>query len=220
MRRVGILGGMGPEATIALMQRVVDLVPAKDDSDHVPLIIDHNTQVPSRLNSLLDGGPADPGVVLGDMAVRLRDSGAMALAMPCNTAHHYRDQINAAGLTLLDMVALAADQAREFGDVVGILGSPALERIGLYEQALDNVLYPSDQKAMLSAIQMIKRNGANDASKDLLAAASRELQEKGAVVQIIACTEFSLISDAAMPPAIDALDVLAKAVVAFSLGEP
>ncbi|MFV2034471.1 MAG: hypothetical protein ACC631_05070 [Halocynthiibacter sp.] len=52
-RVIGVLGGMGPQATLALMKRVVDLVDADDDSDHVPMIVDMNTQVPSRIRALL-----------------------------------------------------------------------------------------------------------------------------------------------------------------------
>ena len=68
MRTIGILGGMGPEATILLMQRVLVAVPATDDADHVPLIVHQNPQVPSRIAALIDGGGADPAPVLARMA--------------------------------------------------------------------------------------------------------------------------------------------------------
>ncbi len=87
-RTVGILGGMGPEATVLLMQKVIAAVPARDDSDHVPLIVDQNSQVPSRIRRLIEGVGEDPAPVLAAMARRLEAAGAEALAMPCNTAHH------------------------------------------------------------------------------------------------------------------------------------
>ena len=68
MRPVGILGGMGPEATILLMQRIMAAVPARDDSDHVPLIVHQNPQVPSRIAALIEGTGTDPGPVLAGMA--------------------------------------------------------------------------------------------------------------------------------------------------------
>ena len=46
MRKIGVLGGMGPEATILFQRRLVKVVPAKEDQDHIPLLIDMNTQVP------------------------------------------------------------------------------------------------------------------------------------------------------------------------------
>ena len=66
MRRVGILGGMGPQATILLMQKVLDTVPAADDADHIPLLVDQNPQVPSRIRRLIEGTGDDPAPVLAD----------------------------------------------------------------------------------------------------------------------------------------------------------
>ncbi|MDK2775377.1 MAG: aspartate racemase, partial [Tabrizicola sp.] len=71
MRRVGILGGMGPQATILLMQKVVDGIAAADDADHVPLLVDQNPQVPSRIRHLIESTGDDPGPVLVGMARRL-----------------------------------------------------------------------------------------------------------------------------------------------------
>jgi aspartate racemase len=65
MRRVGILGGMGPQATLLLMQKVIDAVPAVDDADHIPLLVDQNPQVPSRIRRLIEGTGDDPAPVLG-----------------------------------------------------------------------------------------------------------------------------------------------------------
>ena len=111
MRRVGILGGMGPEATILVMQKVLQAVRAADDSDHVPLIVDQNTQVPSRIRHLVERTGADPAPVLADMARRLVFGGAEALAMPCNTAHYYAPAIRAAvAVPFLDMIELACDR--------------------------------------------------------------------------------------------------------------
>ncbi len=108
MRRVGILGGMGPEATVLLMQRIIAATPASDDADHLPLIVDQNPQVPSRIRHLIEGTGEDPGPVLAAMARRLQAAGAEALAMPCNTAHHYAPAIRqATAIPLIDMVALS-----------------------------------------------------------------------------------------------------------------
>jgi aspartate racemase len=96
MKPVGILGGMGPEATVHLMQMVIDAVAARDDADHVPLIVHQNPAVPSRIRRLIDGTGDDPGPVLAQMARDLAAAGAVALAMPCNTAHAYAEATNAA----------------------------------------------------------------------------------------------------------------------------
>ena len=227
MRRVGILGGMGPQATILLMQKVLDAVDAADDAGHVPLIVDQNPQVPSRIRRLIEGQGEDPGPVLVGMAKRLEAAGAEALAMPCNTAHHYAEPIRAAiRVPFLDMVDLSvAKAAHHAGGAgkVGILASPAVRRIGLFDARLRKLgaepVYPTDEATMLAAIRQIKAEGPGPAPRAALVAASEELLARGAQVQMIACTEFSLIADATATGvnAFDTLDVLVTAIVDFAL---
>jgi aspartate racemase len=226
-RVVGILGGMGPEATVLLMQKVIAAVPARDDADHVPLVVDQNSQVPSRIKRLIEGTGEDPAPVLAAMARRLERAGAQALAMPCNTAHHYADVIRrAAHVPLLDMVALSVAKAKALGGEgapVGILASPAVRRVGLFDGPMAAAglkpLYAADEDTTLRAIRSIKANGPTDAARVALKAASAELLSRGAHVQMVACTEFSLIADAVAEgvTAFDTLDALVDEIVAFSL---
>lgn len=231
-RRVGILGGMGPEATILIMQKILAAVHVDDDTDHVPLIVDQNPQVPSRIKHLIEGTGSDPAPVLADMARRLAAGGAEAIAMPCNTAHHYAPAIRAAvNLPFLDMIELSADRAAQLtgaGGSVGILASPAVQKVGLFDGSLTKrgltPLYPDSEAAerMLSAIRLIKAEGPCSAAREILRVVSAELASRGAGVQMIACTEFSLIADAAAGTAtvFDTLDCLVEEVVRFSGGRP
>ncbi len=227
-RTVGILGGMGPQATVLLMQKIIAASPARDDADHIPLIVDQNPQVPSRIRHLIDGTGTgtDPGPVLAAMAKRLQAAGAEALAMPCNTAHHYAPAIRAAvSIPFIDMVALSADHAAKLagpGGCVGILASPAVRRTGLFDRAFDRAglraVYASDEEAMLMTIRRIKSGGAGAADRAELAEASLRLLDRGATVQMIACTEFSLIPEAMAKgtQAFDALDRLVAAILGFA----
>lgn len=231
MRRVGILGGMGPEATVLLMQKVIAAVDAQDDADHIPLIVDQNPQVPSRIRRLIEGTGDDPGPVLADMARRLQAAGAEALAMPCNTAHHYAPAIRAAAtVPFLDMVALSVVRAgmlagdeRVPGAPVGILASPAARKVGLFDEALAGAglraAYAEDEAAMLATIRAIKAGGPTASAAAVLRAASAELLARGARVQMIACTEFSLIAQpfAEGVEGFDTLDVLVAAIRDFAL---
>lgn len=228
MRRVGILGGMGPQATVLLMQKVLDAVPAADDADHIPLLVDQNPQVPSRIRRLIEGTGDDPGPVLADMARRLVACGVEALAMPCNTAHHYAPAIRAAvQVPFLDMVDLSVAKAAKLAVAdgrVGILASPAVRKIGLFDAAFARVgvraLYPGDEAAPLLAIRQIKAAGAGPTETAVLRAASAELLQRGATVQMIACTEFSLVSTPTVAGvvAFDTLDVLVNAIRDFAAG--
>ena len=226
-RRVGIMGGMGPQATILIMQKVLASVQAQDDSDHIPLIVDQNTQVPSRIRHLLEGVGDDPGPVLADMARRLVAGGAEALAMPCNTAHHYAGAIRAAvTVPFLDMIALSVAHAADLAKnsrFIGILASPAVRKVGLFDARLAKhgleAIYATDEVAMLAAIRQIKANGPQPFARATLKAASEEMRARGALVQMIACTEFSLIADAVAPrtTTFDTLDLLVRAIREFAL---
>ncbi len=230
-RRIGILGGMGPEATVLMMQKLIDAVPAKDDGDHIPLFVDMNPQVPSRIARLIEGRGADPGPVLAAMARGLERMGAEALAMPCNTAHHYAGQIReAVSIPFLDMIELSARAARAAGGPgarTGILASPAVRLTGVFEPKLSaqglGALWPgeADQAALFEAIRAIKRHGVTETERAALAAAANDLARRGARVLLVACTELSLAADAiaAELPVLDTLDVLVEAVVKFARRE-
>ncbi|WP_282022303.1 aspartate/glutamate racemase family protein [Ruegeria faecimaris] len=226
LRPVGILGGMGPEATILLQRKLVAAVPATDDQDHIPLLIDMNPQVPSRVRHLLDGVGEDPGPTLAAMARRLEDAGALALAMPCNTAHHYAKAItDSVEIPLLNVVELTADHAAGrlgSGGCVGMLASPAVRHTQLFETALHrrglSVVWSAGDEKMLAAIRKIKTDGPCEEARETLRVASKELVAAGADLQLVACSEFSLIADsvAAEVNAIDTIDLLVQAIVEFS----
>ncbi len=220
---VGVLGGMGPEATVLLMQKVIHATPADDDADHVPLLVDCNTQVPSRIEALVEGTGASPAPVLVAMARRLEAMGCGALAMPCNTAHAYADDIRAAvAIPFLDMVDLAATALAAHlpeGGRVGMLGSTALRNVGLYEGPLGlrglDVVYPARQAELMVALKAFKRRADDPQARASLHAAALDMVAEGAEALLVACTEFSLATDAlpSTVPVVDALDALVAAVV-------
>ncbi len=224
MRRnlVGVLGGMGPEATILLQQRLLAAVAARDDADHIPLLIDMNPQVPSRIAHLIEGTGTDPAPTLAQMAQRLEAAGATALAMPCNTAHHYAPQIAAAAsVPLLNMVDLSvAHAARSAPEAarIGMLASPAVQQAGVFDPALGRAgltaLWPEDTDRMLHAIRSIKARGPTPEAHHILHGAAHELAAKGAALLFFACSEFSLLTPdlRAAVPVIDTVDVLARAI--------
>ncbi|MGY9013879.1 MAG: aspartate/glutamate racemase family protein, partial [Rhodospirillales bacterium] len=92
-KTVGVIGGMGPEATVELMSRIIAKTPANDDVDHIHMIVDNDPKIPSRIKALLEGTGEDPGPYIANMARKLQTAGADFLVMPCNTAHLYRDVI-------------------------------------------------------------------------------------------------------------------------------
>jgi len=227
MKTVGILGGMGPEATILLMQKVMAAVPARDDADHVPLLVHQNPQVPSRIKALIEGGGEDPGPTLARMARDLAAGGAQALAMPCNTAHHYAPAVReATGLPFLDMLDLTAAHLTDAGARrVGMLASPATRLAGVFDAPFAarglTPVFLGDDAALLSVIRAVKAGEPLAALRPRLRAEAESLLAQGADHLLVACTELSLMTDA-LPTQYrhhtDSLDCLTAAIVAFARG--
>lgn len=225
-RVVGVMGGMGPEATIAFMQRILELTPAQDDSDHVPLLVDNNTQVPSRIQAIIERAGEDPRPVLCDMARRLAAWGAEALAMPCNTAHFYAaaiaESVTVPFLNMVDMTAAQAIARWPGLRRIGLLASPAVRMTGVFDRAFTpyriDIRYPHDNNAMLACIKAIKAGRRDRHTVAMLNGMIGELEADGAELAIIACSELSIVKEElnATLPKVDSVDVLAQAVVDFS----
>ena len=78
-KTIGIIGGMGPLATVDLFGKIVNLCDCKTDLEHPRVLIDSNTNGPDRSPAILRGGPSP----LSDMvrsALTLERGGADVLA--------------------------------------------------------------------------------------------------------------------------------------------
>ncbi|MFT6044313.1 MAG: aspartate racemase [Arenicella sp.] len=222
---VGILGGMGPEATVDLMARVIAATPAADDSDHIHMIVDNNTKVPSRITALIERSGSSPGPELADMAKKLVTHGADILVMPCNTAHHYYNEIAGAVdvpvINLIELVAETVMSSQPLTKSVGILASTAVQLTGLYDQVFDRqaveVRFPSDltQGKIMELIKRVKSSDVSARDIENLNSAVSELEQSGVNGIIVACTELSVIADDLKTtlPMFDASQLLADEVV-------
>lgn len=229
LRNIGVLGGMGPEATVLFMQRMIASIEATDDRDHIPLLVDSNTQVPSRIDAILNGTGKNPGPTLKAMAQRLENAGAEALAMPCNTAHHFASIIEGAvSIPFLNMVDLSIQSAAlELGEGgrIGVLGSPALRVTGVFEGAAENhhlkLHYPEDEETLVAIIKDVKSRGPSAWATAHLSTVAAQLVEEGAELVMVCCSEFSLLAEKIQcnAPIFDTLDELVRACVQFSVGE-
>ncbi len=217
MRTVGILGGMGPEATVLFMQRLLQAVDARDDADHIPLIVHQNPAVPSRIRRLIEGVGEDPGPVLTQMSCDLAAAGAQALAMPCNTAHAYASQIIAATpLPFLDMrtaTVAALPKGR-----VAMLASPAVRLTGAFDAHFADAgitpVWPANEGPVLALIRRVKAGDTGPEAHEALAELAME--SDGHV--LVACTELSLLTGALTGPFTDSLDCLVRSVRDFARG--
>jgi aspartate racemase len=224
LKVVGVIGGMGPAATVEFLARLVRATPATRDEDHLHVITDSDPKIPSRTAAILHGGPS-PASRLCAIARGLERAGAQLLAMPCNTAHAYLDAMRAAvEIPILDMPAEAA--ARADVDQVGLLATEAAVRIRLYDKAFlergTRVVSPeaADQAEVTRLIAAVKAGEPLEPLRPCLGQIAARLERAGARALVIGCTEISLIHDAGSAlPTIDALDCLVDAVVRESRGE-
>ncbi len=227
---IGVIGGMGPEATVDFLHRLVARTPARDDADHLHVLVDNNPKIPSRIAALIDGTGEDPTPVLCDMARGLQAQGADFLVMPCNTAHYYLPAIaRSVSIPVLDMVQLAIEKlAMATPQHVGMLASPAVRMVGLYkarmEQAGLHALLPApqDEDVLLDIIKAVKAGRLDDKRRQDYSKVAGNLLSRGADALLVACTEFSVIGPPAgvAAPVVDALDVLVEATIATARGAP
>lgn len=221
---VGVIGGMGPEATVDFMHRLVARTPARDDADHLHVLVDNNPKIPSRIAALIEGTGEDPTPVLCAMARGLEAQGADFLVMPCNTAHYYLPAIAASvGIPALDMVQLSIAELAAAGlQRVGVLASPAVRMVGLYkarmEDAGQQAIFPEpeDEQVLLEIIKAVKAGRHDDQDLQDYAEVAQHMLVAGAEALLVACTEFSVIGAPAGVNclAIDTLDVLVDATIA------
>jgi aspartate racemase len=223
----GVLGGMGPAATVDFLARIVRATPARDDADHIRVLVDSNPRVPSRIAWLFEGRGEDPLPVLIAMAEGLKTQGADFLTIPCNTAHHYRAEIaQAVGIPVLDMVSLAAGRLaalRPRPQRVGVLAMPAVRKIGLYGERLAResmtAVFPDEdgERALLAVIRAVKAGIITDALRQDYAEVAGALAVDA---WLIACTELSVLGcPEGCGLTVDALDALVESTVRMAQGE-
>ncbi|MEU6485414.1 amino acid racemase [Streptomyces sp. NPDC046887] len=223
---LGILGGMGPLATADFYRRLVERTPAGSDQAHLPVVLWADPAVPDRTAALLGEGPS-PVPALVEGARRLRDAGASCLAVPCNTAHAYVQQLSrATGVEVLDMVGAALEAAARRvpgAERVGVLATRGTRLAGLYERAGERlglgvvqVPGPVQREYVDPAIRAVKGGADLAGPERWIAVAAASLRERGAQAVVAACTELPLISGAAarVLPLVDSTDALAEAAVA------
>jgi aspartate racemase len=230
---VGVLGGMGPAATVDFLAKIVAATPAERDQDHLHVLVDCNPQVPDRTAFLRSQGE-DPRPSLIVMATGLERLGASFLVMPCNTAHAFAEDIRAAiAIPLVDWPGVVADAVLAAGvKRVGILATSGtifadIYRIPLEERGLESVVPTASGQAELMraiyGVEGIKHVGPDSrVARHALMAGAADVVRQGAAAVVLACTEFSLVRALGElevgVPVFDASDIVARHVVGRALG--
>ena len=218
---LGIIGGMGPEATVSFYKRIIGLTQVSCDQDHYRVIIDSNPKIPDRTSAILNG-TTSPINDLIKTAKNLEKLDVEIAGIPCITAHYYLDELRKhTAINIVSAIESVDDKLKkEYPDkIIGILATTGTVKTGLFDKQLSHdIIYPvndSQEKKVMEAIygqQGIKNIGITKRSLNLLIAAGNELIERGAEVIIAGCTEIGVIlnQDHVNCPFIDPMDVLAE----------
>lgn len=226
-RVVGVLGGMGPDATVDFMSKVVRMTPARSDQDHLRMIVDHNPQVPDR-QAAIHGDPAPVREALTAMAQKLQAAGAEFLVMPCNTAHAFyeqaRDAVTIPFINIVDETVAAIDATSPDAHAVGLLATDACLIAGVYQVSIERtgrrVEVPdgASQAKLMDLIFRIKAGDRGAEVKSGMTGLANELVDRGAEILIAGCTEIPLVIDGDdLPvPLISSTYVLAERTLALA----
>jgi aspartate racemase len=229
MKTVGIIGGMGPGATLDLFQKIVTLTPAIKDQDHLHLVIDNFPQIPDRTSFLLGKGE-NPLPYLLKSAERLEAAGVDALCMPCNTAHYFveeiRKNIKVPFLSIIDaaMKKIRTDfpEARK----VGLMATRGTCDAGIYHAVVNSAgleILPLREEFKAHIMEVINTVKAGHLTRqlELFRHCVQQMHNDGADILIAGCTEIPLLLPYIEPllPFVDPTLALAENIVNFVKGE-
>ncbi len=220
--KLGVLGGMGPQATQTFYQFVLDRTDAVRDQEHLPALILSDTQVPDRTPAILSGRTEELFRRLLDDAKLLERCGCTVIAIPCNTSHYFVDRLQGeVGVPILHMIReTAAVLAAQGKKRPGVLATDGTIRTGLYQKEFSALGMeavapdPDTQKLVMSIIYDEIKQGEKG-SREKFAKIDRAIRGAGCDCAVLACTELSVFATwHPLPPFyIDAMMVLAEKAV-------
>jgi aspartate racemase len=229
-KTIGIVGGMGPEATLDCFAKIIENTPAKKDQEHLRVIIDSNPKVPDRTAAITGKGESPvPIIVQGCRA--LESAGADFIIIPCVSAHFFlteiRKESNLPILSIVDAVSETLMHDHPDFKTVGLLATTGTVLGGFFQKRLGadgiKTLVPDQyvQSTIMAAIYEIKNahsaRARSEITADLVAAAESLISQRpyGAQAVIAGCTEIPIVLEQELLPVpyLDALNILARAAI-------
>lgn len=226
--RLGILGGMGPQATLSFYQRIIDLTDASCDQEHVPTLIWSDSLIPDRTAALLEGRGEEVYTRLLSDARLLERAGCTVIAIPCNTSHYFIDRLAAElHIPILNMVRETVARIGRFGTPrVGILATDGTVQMGLYQEecrraGLLPITPPEEIQRLVMSIIYDEIKRGEQGSREKFQAIDAALRRLGCDCAILGCTELSVYRLNHNLPSfyVDAMEVLAQCAIT-ACGKP
>ena len=224
-KTLGVLGGVGPLATIYFADLIIKMTEAKTDQEHIPMVILNHASIPDRTDYILDKTKPNPLPVMIADAVKLQNDGCDYIVIPCNTAHYFFDEIQkSVQIPLINILEETVSYAqRTVPNIrkIGILATEGTIASGAYQSVIEkhglSFCLPSDegQKSLMDIIYNQVKAGEKVNIFEFLRIIG-ELKKMGSDAVILGCTELSVIKkdfDLNKPDIIDSMECLAKASI-------
>lgn len=222
LKKLGVIAGMGPMATVTFLKKIIELTDAQIDQDHINMVIEHLPSIPDRTAYILDPTKPSPLPMMLAAGRNLVKSGAEEIAIPCVTAHYFRRELSdALSVPVLDGIEEAGRCLKELGvKTCGILATQGTIHAGLFEKCLKSYhiswIYPAleDQNRVTEIIYSCVKAG-KPVDKAAFTQVIDCLRRQGAEVIVLGCTELSVMADSWLPDGtfLDVLDCLARCCV-------
>ena len=200
MKRLGILGGMGPAASAEFITRLIQQTPASCDQEHIPFVLWNEPRTPDRSTSMRDGNDY-PLPYLKEGILSLKSVGCDYIVIPCNSAHYWYDEMNTLGMPILHIVDSVVDELKSLdilNQTIGVLGTQGTIEYGIYQDHLIKqgwkCITPDTAEMdyfVQPAINFIKAGQITEAHF-LLVKVIDSLIERGAKAVVLGCTELPL----------------------------
>ena len=234
VKKLGILGGMGPAASAEFVNRLITQTSASCDQDHIPFVLWSDPRVPDRSTSLRNKDDLPLSWLLNGIQ-GLKSAGCNCIVIPCNTAHFWFDEMkkhaswNSKIIHIVDSVIDALQDVNVTNSTIGIIGTQATIELGLYQYKLNklgwNCITPNKEEMdtlVQPAINLIKANN-NEAAQPLIMTVVNRLIDSGAKAVVLGCTELPLAvkqTEEKGIPLINSIDSLVKsALIEYNKGK-
>lgn len=224
MTMIGILGGMGPLATVDFMDKLVRLTDARRDQEHLPLLVANLPHIEDRSQAILGDG-VDPLPGLLDGIDLLNGNGVGLIAIPCNSAHHWYAQMRAhSAAPVLHIAETCVAAVPPATRRVALLATGGALVSGFYQQTLiERDIEPvvpdgSMQPFVAACIHEVKAGELDEAARQLEVVLTM-LARKGVTTALMACTEIPLAANRIVNPPLKLVDSsleLARATVKYA----
>lgn len=218
---LGILGGLGPLATVYFMDLIVKMTEAKKDQDHISMIVLNHAAIPDRTEFILDATKPNPLPMMIEDAKKLQSAGADYVVMPCNTAHFFYEQIqHNIDIPMLNIIEETVKFSRDEKKVkkLGILATKGTVSAGSYQRMCEKYgiewAVPSlqDEQALMNIIYNQVKAGKEINITEFIKIIEN-MKADGCDAVTLGCTELSVINkDFALcrEDVVDSLEVLAR----------